>query len=237
MFQFKQFSISDENTAMKIGTDGILLGSWVYVDKATKILDIGAGTGVIAIMSAQKNQTAKITAIEIDDNAILDAHQNIQNCPWKNRIVLIHTALQTYDNEITEQVDCIISNPPFFEKSQKASTDSRIKARHTDSLHYIDLLRFAQKWLTDDGTLNLILPTEQGYECIECSSDFDLKPIRICEVHPIPVKPAHRLLISFARTSANDEVEKSKLIIETGIVRHEYTEEYKKVCKEFYLKF
>lgn len=119
MFQFKQFSISDENTAMKIGTDGILLGSWVNVDKATKILDIGAGTGVIAIMSAQKNQTAKITAIEIDDNAILDAHQNIQNCPWNNRILLIHTALQTYGNEITEQVDCIISNPPFFEKVRK----------------------------------------------------------------------------------------------------------------------
>jgi tRNA1Val (adenine37-N6)-methyltransferase len=237
VFQFKQFSIQDHHTAMKIGTDGILLGSWVNVDKATKILDIGSGTGVIAIMSAQKNQVADITALEIDENAIVDAQLNIQNCGWNNRINLIHISLQEFEKNNSQFFDCIVSNPPFFENSQKAANFARIKARHTDSLHYTDLLRFAQNWLTKDGTLNLILPTEQGYNCIECSSNFDLKPIRICEVHPIPAKPAHRLLISFGRESSNHELEKNKLIIETGIVRHEYTEEYKKICKEFYLKF
>lgn len=237
MFQFKQFTISDQNTAMKIGTDGILLGSWVNVENATKIIDIGSGTGVIAIMSAQKNKEAEITALEIDESAIMDAHQNIKNCPWNTRIQLIHESLQEFEKVNTGFFDCIISNPPYFENSQKAAYDSRIKARHTDTLHYTDLLRFAKNWLADDGTLNLILPTEQGYQCVEASATFNLKPIRICEVHPIPTKPAHRLLISFSRETSNQEPEKSKLIIETGIVRHEYTEAYQKVCKDFYLKF
>jgi tRNA1Val (adenine37-N6)-methyltransferase len=237
MFQFKQFTISDQNTAMKIGTDGILLGSWVNVDKATKILDIGTGTGVISIMCAQKNIEAEIVALEIDESAIMDAHQNIQNCTWKTRIQLIHESLQEFEKGNSRFFDCIISNPPYFENSQKAAYDSRIKARHTDSLHYTDLLRFAKNWLADEGTLNLILPKEQGYQCVEASDAFNLKPIRICEVHPIPSKPAHRLLISFGRASSKQELEKSKLVIETGVVRHEYTEEYKKVCKEFYLKF
>lgn len=237
MFQFKQFIINDQNTAMKIGTDGILLGSWVNVYNSTKIIDIGTGTGVIAIMSAQKNNEAEITALEIDESAIMDAHQNIQNCPWNTRIQLIHESLQEFEKVNSSFFDCIISNPPFFENSQKAAYDSRIKARHTDTLHYTDLLNFAKNWLADEGALNLILPTEQGYQCVEASTAFNLKPIRICEVHPIPTKPAHRLLISFSRETSNQEPEKSKLIIETGIVRHEYTETYQKVCKDFYLKF
>lgn len=237
MFQFKQFNILDQNTAMKIGTDGILLGSWVNVDKLNKILDIGTGTGIIAIMCAQKNKESEIVALEIDVSAIIDARQNIQNCLWKTRIQLIHESLQEFEKVNKGFFDCIISNPPYFENSQKAAYDSRIKARHTDSLHYTDLLRFAQNWLADDGTLNLILPTEQGYQCVEASDAFNLKPIRICEVYSIPSKPSHRLLISFGRASSKQKLVKSKLVIETGVVRHEYTEEYKKVCKEFYLKF
>jgi tRNA1Val (adenine37-N6)-methyltransferase len=237
MFQFKQFAISDQNTAMKIGTDGILLGSWVNVGNATEILDIGTGTGVIAIMCAQKNHLAEITALEIDENAVVDAQINIQNCPWNNRIHLIHQSLQEFEKNNLLYFDSIVSNPPYFENSQKAANDARIKARHTDSLHYIDLLRFAQNWLTDEGSLNIILPLEQGYQCVEASEAFNLKPIRICEVHPIPTKPAHRLLISFGRATSNTKAEKSKLVIETGIVRHEYTEAYQKVCKDFYLKF
>lgn len=237
MFQFKQFSIQDHHTAMKIGTDGILLGSWLNTEKSSKILDIGSGTGVIAIMCAQKNQIAEITALEIDENAIIDAKINIQKCSWNNRIHLIHSSLQEFEKNTTTVFDCIVSNPPYFENSQKASNDARIKARHTDSLHFSDILLFAQKWLSVDGSVSLILPTEQGFKAIESSVEYQLKPIRICEVFPIPSKPAHRLLIEFARKENDLVLEKSQLVIETGIVRHEYTETYQKVCKDFYLKF
>jgi tRNA1Val (adenine37-N6)-methyltransferase len=237
MFQFKQFAISDQNTAMKIGTDGILLGSWVDCTQANEILDIGTGTGVIAIMCAQKNQHATITALELDEGAVKDANHNVENCPWSNRIQVVHTSLQLFEQETEKKYDCIISNPPFFENSQKANNEGRLKARHTDTLHYTDLMRYAERHLTEKGMLSLILPTEQGYQCIEKSMGFNLSPIRICKVHPIPSKPAHRILISLTRSADNLTLEETQLIIETGVVRHEYTTDYQRVCKDFYLKF
>ena len=160
MFRFKQFAIRQENAAMKVGTDGALLGAWSDVSKANNILDIGTGTAIIAMMVAQRNSTAAITAIEIDEKALIDANFNVENCPWTNRIKIIQSSLQEFTP--TLKFDSIISNPPFFENSLKSNSRSKIKARHTDSLHYSDILNFASIHLSNIGVLHLILPVENA---------------------------------------------------------------------------
>ena len=229
MFRFKQFAIRQENTAMKVGTDGALLGAWCDIQNAKNILDIGTGTAIIAMMVAQRNNTANITAIEIDEKALIDATFNVKNCPWPNRIDIIQIALQNYHPE--KKFDAIISNPPYFENSLKSNTGEKIKARHTDSLHYTDILEFASTHLTKEGVLHLILPLENAGKCIEASKDYDFHLKRICQVQPVPHKKAHRLVFELTKTPCNTISE--NLIIETG-KRHDYTEEYIELTKAFY---
>ncbi len=220
---------------MKVGTDGTLLGCWVDVHDAMNILDIGAGTGVIGIMCAQKNLGCSITSLEIDDQAIIDAQFNIDNLPssWRNRMHLIHDSLENFAPKI--KFDVIVSNPPFFEKSQENIDVSKAKARHTSSLHYTQIFDFAAKHLSDTGSLSLILPFENGQEAIDVCRKYNLHVQRLCEVKPVPQKPPHRLLLSFGKKES--EVEKTFLTIETGVKRHEYTADYKSLGKEFYLYF
>ena len=164
VFKFKQFSIRQDNTAMKIGTDGTLLGAWVNVENANNILDVGTGTGVIALMTAQRNLEAKVTAIEINQDAIVDATYNIDNSPWTERVKLENSSLQEF---ITiEKYDVIVSNPPFFENSLRSNSKNRNNARHTDSLHYTDILKFSQDHLKEKGIIALILPIENAELCI-----------------------------------------------------------------------
>lgn len=235
LFKYKQFTIRDENSAMKVGTDGTLLGCWVDVSKAKTILDIGAGTGVIGIMCAQKNQKAEITSLEIDDNAVVDAGFNISSLleSWNSRINLIHKGLENFESKVA--YDVIVSNPPFFEKSQENIDDARTKARHTSSLHYTQIFEFSQKHLSESGELSMILPFENGQEAIQVCSEYKLSPVRVCEVKPVPQKAPHRLLLTFAKEERN--IEKTFLTIETGVKRHEYSADYIKLGKEFYLYF
>lgn len=220
---------------MKVGTDGTLLGCWVDVLDAKTILDIGAGTGVIGIMCAQKNHDAVITSLEIDDNAIIDAAANIANLQldWKARISLVHCGLAGFKPKTV--FDVIVSNPPFFEKSQENLDESRSKARHTSSLHYTQIFKFAEKHLSEKGTLSMILPVENGKEAIEVCGNYHLNLHKVCEVKPVPSKSPHRLLLTFGKELL--VVEESCLTIETGVKRHEYTPEYIKLGKEFYLYF
>ena len=220
---------------MKVGTDGTLLGCWLDVENANNILDIGTGTGVIAIMCAQKNPSAKIEALEIDEGAMIDAQFNINQLDdsWKRRILLHNKSVQ--DFKIDTKYDVIVSNPPFFEKSQLNMDDAKIKARHTESLHYSEILSFAQLYLSEKGSVSLILPYENGINAIESVKELDLFLKRVCKVFPNPDKKAHRLLLEFSKQEF--EVETSTLTIETGIKRHEYTEEYMKLGKAFYLYF
>lgn len=235
VFKYKQFTIRDENSAMKVGTDGTLLGCWVDISKAKRVLDIGAGTGVIGIMCAQKNDICQITSLEIDDNAIVDAKFNIASLPasWSNRVNLIHSSLQDYMPN--QMIDAMVSNPPFFEKSQENLDESRSKARHTSSLHYTQIFEFAEKYLSEKGTLSMILPVENGKEAIEVCGNYHLNLHKVCEVKPVPSKPPHRLLLTFGRELLL--VKESHLTIETGIKRHEYTKDYIELGKEFYLYF
>ena len=231
-FKFKQFSIEQNNAAMKIGTDGILLGAWTNVNKAKQILDIGCGTGVIGIMQAQKNCEAIIDLVEIDKSACIDANINISNCPWHNRINIFEGALEKYNTK--KRYDVIISNPPFFNNSLKAENSSRTLARHSISLNYKQIILFSNKNLNNNGNLSLILPHNQADECISFSNKNNLFLSRICNVKAKETKDAHRILLEFSKKEKN--LIKDTIIIETQL-RHNYTNQYKKLTNNFYTIF
>lgn len=230
MFQFKQFTIHQERTPMKVGTDGVLLGAWAEVQNATRILDIGTGTGLLALMAAQRNHSAQIDALEIEPNACEQALENIQSSPWASRIHIIPTAVQDYTPDLL--YDCILCNPPFFRQSTKAPDQGRSLARHNDTLPHPVLLEHISRLLTPQGNFHLILPTPEAIDAIGYAKIFQLFPCKITQVIPNPGKPPKRYLITFAFHES--AVIEDELILE--ISRHQYTPAYKELTKEFYLR-
>ena len=220
---------------MKVGTDGTLLGCWADANDANQILDIGAGTGVIGIMCAQKNQESQITSLEIDSGALIDARFNIDslNESWRDRITLVEGRLQDFAPETI--YDLIVSNPPYFENSQENTDEARKNARHTSSLHYSDIFEFSAKYLSEKGRLSMILPISNGQDAMKVCEEYGLFVQEYCEVKPVPQKNPHRLLLTLGRV--NTTVKSSLLTIETGVKRHEYTKEYIRLGKDFYLYF
>ena len=231
-FKFKEFTIHQNNAAMKIGTDGILLGAWADLSDKKKGIDIGSGTGVISIMLCQRNEILEIDSIEVSERAVVDAKKNIKNCKWNKRIKLKHTDLKLFSTE--NKYDLIISNPPYFKKSLKPKDLDRLKARHEESLNYKDVLNFSEKHLLKKGTINLILPIDQKQEVIEYAGKFGLYISKECIVSPKPNKNPHRLLIELSKTKKI--LESQSLIIEND-GRHNYTDNYKKLTREFYTIF
>ena len=231
-FKFKEFTIHQNNAAMKIGTDGILLGAWADLSDKKKGIDIGSGTGVISIMLCQRNEILEIDSVEVSERAVVDAKKNIKNCKWNERINLIHKDLKLFSTE--NKYDLIISNPPYFKKSLKPKDLDRLKARHEESLNYKDVLNFSEKHLLKKGTINLILPIDQKQEVIEYAGKFGLYINKECIVFPKPNKNPHRLLIELSKTKKT--LESQSLIIEND-GRHNYTDNYKKLTREFYTIF
>ena len=231
-FEFKEFTIHQNNAAMKIGTDGILLGAWADLSDKKKGIDIGSGTGVISIMLCQRNEILEIDSIEVSERAVVDAKKNIKNCKWNKRIKLKHADLKLFSTE--NKYDLIISNPPYFKKSLKPKDLDRLKARHEESLNYKDVLNFSEKHLLKNGTINLILPIDQKQEVIEYAEKFGLYVNKECIVFPKPNKNPHRLLIELSKTKKT--LESQSLIIEND-GRHNYTDNYKKLTREFYTIF
>lgn len=220
---------------MKVGTDGTMLGCWSRLTDAQNILDVGCGSGVLSIISAQKNPTASIIGLDVESGAIKDAKYNVDQLPddWKKRISILETRLQQF--QFDHKFDLIISNPPFFENSQVSPNDARNFARHTNSLHYSDILHFASERLIEGGRINFVLPYENGIEAVKLAESQGFYASRVCTVYPVPQKPPHRLLIEL--TNVPSEQENSALTIETGIKRHDYTQEYQELGKDFYLYF
>lgn len=231
-FQFKKFSITQNNAAMKIGTDGILIGAWANSSESTKALDIGSGTGIISIMIAQRFEKIKIDSIEISKNAIIDAKENIKNCQWKNRINLIKKDFKKFTTN--KKYDLIVSNPPFFINSLKPIDKERSNARHKESLSYQDILEFSIDHLIPKGSLNMILPYIQNEIVIKSAKQVGLHLKRKCIVSPKPNKDPHRILFEFSKT--NCETINERLIIEE-FGRHQYSKDYKKLTREFYTIF
>lgn len=230
MFQFKQFTIHQDRTPMKVGTDGVLLGAWAELENASTILDIGTGTGLLALMAAQRNSRAQIDAIDIVASACQQAQENIHLSPWSTRIRVYQQALQSFHPSYS--YDCILCNPPFFEHSTPAPEPARSLARHSDPLPHHELIDHVVRLLLPAGSLQVILPVQEANRLILYAESKGLFPHRITHVHPTPEKAAKRLLIHF--TFCRQSPEENKLIIE--LARHHYSQEYIALTRTFYLK-
>ncbi len=233
-FFFKQFAIYQDKCAMKVGTDGILLGAWVNVPDNAQILDIGTGTGLIALMLAQRSQTSVITqidAVEIDQEAYGQAQDNIKNSPWGDHIKIYHGRIQDFAATCPQQYDLIISNPPFFEKAYQASDASRTLARHSDSLLQTDILHIASGLLKLNGHLAVIYPTELAHKFLSRARDFGLWCDRQVNIKPRLHSPIKRIALELSKTQF--PLQETTLTIEES--KHLYTEDYIALVKDFYL--
>lgn len=233
IFNFKEFSVKQDKTAMKIGTDGVLLGAWTSINQSPySILDIGTGTGLIALQLAQRSSAGLIDAVEIDNNAFEQTVENFELSNWSDRLYCYHASLSEFVDEIEDKYDLIVSNPPFYTDNYKSDNDSRNKARFTDSLSFEELTKSASSLLSENGIFSVIIPFKEENKFIELAKNHNLFPNRICRVKGNIESNIKRSLMEF--TFTKKEITLTSLIIE--IDRHQYTEEYKSLVKDFYLK-
>ena len=227
VFKFKKFNIIQEKSAMKVGTDGVLLGSWVSCEKGNRILDIGSGTGLISLMVAQRNLDCIITGIEIDKDAFLESQLNIQNSDWGNRILLHNVSLQAFKSKI--KFDLIVSNPPFFPTNK--SKKKRDIARHTNSLSFEELIHYSANLLSKSGVFCVIIPKKNEEYICDIAKEYKLFYNRVCYVKGNMSSPVKRVLLEFSFIPS--KLKKEYLVIEKS--RHEYTNQYVNLCQKFYL--
>ena len=233
-FQFKQFSLEQDNCAMKIGTDGVLLGAWAPIThQPFSILDIGTGTGIIALMLAQRSNAAQIDALEIEENAYEQATDNFENSPWNERLFCFHAGLDEFMEEPEDEYDLIVSNPPFYAEDYKTNDEQRDLARFQDALPFEDLIEAADLLLSENGILAVIIPFKEEERFLAIANEFELYPTHITRVKGTPTTEIKRSLLALSRNKINNTTT-DELVIEIG--RHEYTPEYIALTQEFYLK-
>jgi tRNA1Val (adenine37-N6)-methyltransferase len=234
-FQFKQFSIQQDRCAMKVGTDGVLLGAWAPIDhEPYSVLDIGAGTGLIALMLAQRSQAEQIDAIEIDENAFEQCVDNFENSSWNDRLFCFHASLDDFMDDLEdEEYDLIVSNPPFYSEDYKTENESRDLARFQDALPFEDLVEAASVLLSETGVLAVIVPHKEEARLIALAKECDLFPLKITRVKGTPTAEIKRSLVAFSFAETH-ELPIDELIIER--TRHQYTDDYIALTKDFYLK-
>jgi tRNA1Val (adenine37-N6)-methyltransferase len=234
MFQFKQFSIEQDRCAMKIGTDGVLLGAWTPVENNPfSILDIGTGTGIIALMLAQRCGAQQIDALEIDEDAYEQATDNFENSPWNDRLFCFHAGLDEFVEEPEDEYDLIVSNPPFYSEDYKSNVDQRDLARFQDAMPFEELIEAAALLLSENGMFAVVIPFKEEENFLALTKEYELHPLKITRVKGTPVSEIKRSLLAFSRNKITDFVV-GELIIET--TRHIYTPEYIALTKDFYLK-
>lgn len=233
-FTFKQFHINHSRCAMKVGTDGTLIGAWAALpDSCHHILDIGTGSGLIAIMAAQRHAKATITAIDIDKDCITQSIENVEACPWSNRIEVFHSSLQEFHPN--HKFDSIISNPPYFVDSLLSPDDKRTTARHTATLSFEELVDGVMRLLAAEGTFSLILPPTECERFLSAARGR-LFVTRRCEVWSTPTSGVKRIMTELKATPPEEIPATEKIIIEEyGVMG--YGEKYKALTKDFYLKF
>lgn len=230
-FNFKKFTIRQVRSAFKVGTDGVLLGACATLEGIKNILEIGSGTGLISIMIAQRC-TAMITSIEPDHDSYLQTCENVALCEWHNRIRTVNSDLQSF-NPVAEKFDLIITNPPYFCDSLKNPDPRKSASRHNDGLTSKEILDHVSGLLTENGLLQLILPYAEGNLFIAEAAGYGLYCNNILKIKPLPASEVRRLILTFSRFQKTP-VEKF-LTIEHG--RHQFTEDYINLTKDFYLKF
>lgn len=234
VFKFKQFSVSHLRSAMKISTDSVLLGAWTPIDGSPDtILDIGAGTGILALMMAQRTDAFTIDAVEIDTDSYVECTENFENSSWADRLFCYHASFQDFVCEMAgEKYDLIISNPPFYTVDYKTENDSRNRARFEDALPFEILLEGVAVLLSEKGIFSLIIPFSEEEYFVQKASENGLYPQKITRVKGNPNTDIKRSLLTFSRQQVSCLPD--LLVIENE--RHVYTDSYKELTKDFYLK-
>lgn len=236
MFSFKQFNISQDRCAMKVGTDGVLLGAWAPIfHQPYNILDIGAGTGLIALMLAQRSSADQIDAIEIDEDAYEQCVENFEKSNWNDRLFCYHAGLDEYTDELfeeEEEYDLIVSNPPFYSENYSSGDEKRDQARFQDALPFDELIDSAQALLSNNGIFAVIIPYKEEERFIQLAKSIGLFLLKTTRVKGTIESEIKRSLLAFSRLEQTPIID--ELIIE--IERHQYTDDYKELTKDFYLK-
>lgn len=232
-FRFKQFTVYQEQAAMKVGTDGVLLGAWATIgDNVNRILDIGTGTGIVALMLAQRS-IAQIDAVEIDESSAKQAKANFELSQWANRLAVHQTDFQSYSKSCVLKYDLVVSNPPYFSRSLKSPELARTLVRHTDLLPHNQLLEGVSLVLSATGSFCAVFPYTEGNVFVAIAATHGLYCNRRLNIYSIPGKPVIRVLLEFSFSRG--------LMEEQDIYIHNkeghYTEAYKNLTKDFYLAF
>ena len=232
-FRFQQFIVHHDHCAMKVGTDGVLLGAWARGGE--RILDVGTGTGLIALMMAQRYEQATVDAVEIDTEACQQAIDNVAESPFTNRINVICDAVQHFsmESERLKAYDAIVSNPPFFENALKNPDKGRLVARHSDTLPFADLFEAVKKLLSDNGEFSVIIPTEYRGRIEEEALLQGFSLSRICAIKTTPKKPIRRYLLAFRRYPSPHIDEQVEILETQPNVRSEW---YENLTKDFYIQ-
>jgi len=234
IFQFKQFAVNQDQCAMKIGTDGVLLGTWAPIDtRPNSILDIGTGTGIIALMLAQRCDAQQIDALEIDENAYEQAVDNFESSPWSDRLFCFHAGLDEFVEEPEDEYDLIVSNPPFYVEDYRSDNAQRDLARFQEAMPFEDLVEAAALLLSENGVFAVIIPFKEEENFLELAKEYELFPIKITRVKGTHETQIVRSLLAFRRYELA-VLTADELVIE--INRHEYTDDYIALTKDFYLK-
>ncbi len=234
LFKFKEFSVKQNKTAMKIGTDAVLLGAWTEIpNTVNSILDIGTGTGILTLQMAQRSCAEVIDAVELEPNAYEEAVGNFENSPWSDRLFCYHASIFEFTTEIDETYDLILSNPPFYTDKFNSKNKNRHTARSTDSLNFEELLQSVSTLLHKDGTFSVIIPFKEENSFIKLAKSKKLFPYRITRVRGNLNSKIKRSLLQFSFIKINT-ITQNELVIE--IERHIYTKEYVALVQDFYLK-
>ncbi|OBU25276.1 tRNA1(Val) (adenine(37)-N6)-methyltransferase [Photobacterium kishitanii] len=231
-FSFKKFTINDHGCGMPISTDGVLLGAWATLPQQGHIVDIGTGSGLLALMAAQRTQATTITAIELDSTAATAATANFESSPWRPRLQCVEDDITNWYQRIPPaSINGIICNPPYFNAGQQAQQQHRATARHTDTFSHQQLLATISHLLTTDGSANIILPTYEGLQLITQAQAYGLYCHRRCDVRTTEHKPIMRTLIQLTKNCS--VTEQQQLCIHTG---NSYSTDFIALTKDFYLK-
>lgn len=231
-FRFKQFTVYHDQCAMKVGTDGVLLGAWAGTGKRMHILDVGTGTGLIALMMAQRFPDSSVLALEMEQSALSQAGDNIANAPFADRITLVGSTFQHFARQTEARFDLIVSNPPFFSDALLPSDKSRAQARHSVTLTLDELLFYSRCCMAENGLLSMILPFSKQGELHQLCEKYAFSVQRRTMVHPLPGALPHRLLAEVTLRQVKAPVTHS-LVIERS--RHCYSDEFTELVRDFYL--
>ncbi|GAB6012316.1 tRNA1(Val) (adenine(37)-N6)-methyltransferase [Viscerimonas tarda] len=230
-FKFKQFTVFHDRCAMKVGTDGVLIGAWTKLNDNERVLDVGAGSGLVSLMLAQRNQSIAIDSIEIEAEASEQANENFSRSPFKDRTSCRCIPFQDFAGQCSRKYDLIISNPPFFSYSLKSPDAQRSTARHTDSLLIEDFIQLSASLLSEKGRISFIFPFQEKDYLVSLARRNNLSVSRTTSVLPVVASSPKRLLMELSATPC--ETVSDELTIETG--RHVYSPAFTELVKDFYL--